>query len=178
MTTEEMLEKLGLKSARTLRHWRELGLIPSPTVKPHPSGRGRIAMWPTVVLDRCIQIRKQLREGKTLAEIGKLPRQRRTATGSPAKEQQELQHLRLAEGVTRQLRNSARQLLRLKDQEVVTAEHLQEANRIMRTGFTPALIVTDAWSKVVAVSSLECMALVQQTTGVIVIISLKDLITK
>ncbi len=72
ITTTELLNKLGLKSARTVRKWRDLGLIPDPELDNVADGRGRAAYWEPWVVDRCVKIRQLVTRGKNLTEIGEL----------------------------------------------------------------------------------------------------------
>jgi DNA-binding transcriptional MerR regulator len=69
ISSKELLTSLGLRSAITLRRWRERGLIPPPDVGTHPSGRGKISYWPRWVLGRCQEIRHYLKCGLSLEEI-------------------------------------------------------------------------------------------------------------
>jgi len=66
ITSKDILEKTGLKSAKTLTRWHQMGLIPEPLVRTHPSGRGKLAYWPDWVLDRCLKIVELQREGHSL----------------------------------------------------------------------------------------------------------------
>ncbi|MDP9359132.1 MAG: helix-turn-helix domain-containing protein [Chloroflexota bacterium] len=72
ITSHDILTALGLKSAKTLWRWQKSGLIPEPLVRPHPSGRGRIAYWPDWVLDRCIRIAELRRQGHSLESARKV----------------------------------------------------------------------------------------------------------
>lgn len=53
LTTDVLLKKIGIKSAKTLTRWHQAGIIPRPVVAFHPSGRGRISYWPTSTVDIC-----------------------------------------------------------------------------------------------------------------------------
>jgi DNA-binding transcriptional MerR regulator len=70
VTTQEILEKSGIKVGKTLTRWHQAGLIPPPTIGTHPSGRGKVAYWPAWVMQRCIRIRQLVDHGMSLAEIG------------------------------------------------------------------------------------------------------------
>lgn len=155
LTTQDILEKLGLKSARTLRRWRELGLIPSPLVKPHPDGRGRIATWPATVLDRCLEIREKLREGRTLEEIAATvgKRKYRFQDDWDARERQ-LELFRLRETATKSLRKFARNCLERLDHTIITKEDFAEALKLAANGQEPMLVVTESDSTVVPRSGL------------------------
>jgi hypothetical protein len=66
ITSKEILEHTGLKSAKTLTRWYRRGIIPKPSVRTHPSGRGKIAYWPDWVLDRCVKLVELQRQGHSL----------------------------------------------------------------------------------------------------------------
>jgi hypothetical protein len=66
VTSRQILEATGLKSAKTLTRWAKLGVIPGPHIGTHPSGRGKIAYWPDYVLERCERIAGLVRQGHTL----------------------------------------------------------------------------------------------------------------
>lgn len=66
ITSKQILQATGLKSAKTLTRWAKSGIIPRPHVGTHPSGRGKIAYWPDGVLARCQRIAELLRQGHTL----------------------------------------------------------------------------------------------------------------
>jgi hypothetical protein len=66
ITSKEILEHTGLKSAKTLTRWYQQGIIPKPSVRTHPSGRGKIAYWPDWVLDRCVKLVELQRQGHAL----------------------------------------------------------------------------------------------------------------
>lgn len=65
-TSTEILEKTGLKSAKTLSRWAKRGIIPVPHTQTHPSGRGKIGYWPDWVLDRCLRIVELRKRGHSL----------------------------------------------------------------------------------------------------------------
>ncbi|MDP9364105.1 MAG: hypothetical protein M3Q10_07760 [Chloroflexota bacterium] len=66
ITSRDILDKTGIKSAKTLTRWHQRGLIPAPLVRTHPSGRGKVAFWPDWVLDRCVKIVELQRQGHSL----------------------------------------------------------------------------------------------------------------
>jgi len=152
VTSREILDKLGLESARTLRRWRELNLIPPPETGPHPSGRGRIASWPRWVLDRCLEIRRLTREGHTLKEIGEMlgsdwekakrKRRYRFRDAMLAREK-EMRQFRLEEIVRRRLRK----LIRHYDEKyyagLVTLDILDHAVKLVNDGYNPVFVVTE-----------------------------------
>ena len=69
LTGKQLLERIGIKSARTLWRWQRHGLIPVPEVKPAPGGRGRTAYWDDTVVDRCFRILELQRLGHSLKEV-------------------------------------------------------------------------------------------------------------
>ena len=159
VTSREILDKLGLESARTLRRWRELNLIPPPETDTHPSGRGRIASWPRWVLDRCLEIRRLTREGHTLKEIGEMlgsdweklgsdwekakrKRRYRFQEAMLARER-EMRQFRLEEIVRRRLRK----LIRHYDEKyyagLVTLDILDHAVELADNGYNPVFVVTE-----------------------------------
>ncbi len=66
ISSTELLRRTGLKSAKTLTRWYQLGLIPKPELRTHPSGRGKLGYWPDWVLDRCLKMREAQRQGRSL----------------------------------------------------------------------------------------------------------------
>src|SRR5215213_7046126 len=72
ITSHDILDKTGLKSAKTLTRWHQRGLIPEPLVRTHPSGRGKIAYWPDWVSDRCIRIIELQKEGHSLESVSRM----------------------------------------------------------------------------------------------------------
>jgi len=66
VTSKEILEQTGLKSGKTLTRWYRRGIIPQPSVRTHPSGRGKIAYWPDWVLERCVRLVDLQRQGHSL----------------------------------------------------------------------------------------------------------------
>src|SRR4051794_23650034 len=69
ITSKDILEATGLKSAKTLTRWYQRGLIPRPLIRTHPSGRGKIAYWPDLVIDLCVRIVSMQREGLSLESV-------------------------------------------------------------------------------------------------------------
>lgn len=70
VTTSDILDKIG-GTRKTLIRWRQRGLIPSPEIRTHPSGRGNVSHWPVWVLDRCLRIKQLLKFGLSLDAIAK-----------------------------------------------------------------------------------------------------------
>ncbi len=64
VTSKELMELAGVTGVNTLRQWVVRGLIPEPTIRKHPSGRGTISCWPEWVKMRIIQIRELREAGK------------------------------------------------------------------------------------------------------------------
>ena len=66
ITSADILEKTGIKNAKTLTRWHKGGIIPKPMIRTHPSGRGKIAYWPDWVLERCTKIVALQKQGFNL----------------------------------------------------------------------------------------------------------------
>lgn len=66
ISSKDVLERTGLKSAKTLTRWHHAGIIPEPVIRTHPSGRGKLAYWPDWVLERCERLVELQRRGHTL----------------------------------------------------------------------------------------------------------------
>lgn len=81
ITTPELLERIGCKTSRTLARWSDLGLIPRPRMRLHPSGHGRMGFFEQGVLDRCLEVRRRLDEGQRLEDIAKMLPPLSAATG-------------------------------------------------------------------------------------------------
>jgi DNA-binding transcriptional MerR regulator len=71
ITSKDILETTGIKSAKTLTRWHQRGLIPPPVVRTHPSGRGKMSYWPDWVMGRCTKIVELQREGYSFQAISK-----------------------------------------------------------------------------------------------------------
>ena len=67
VTSKELMEAAGVTGINTLRKWVVRGLLPEPTIRKHPSGRGTISYWPAWVTMRVIQIRELREAGKSKA---------------------------------------------------------------------------------------------------------------
>lgn len=156
LSTQELLDKLGLKSSRTLRHWRSLGLIGNPQIVPHPDGRGRIAKWPTSILTQCLAVREKLQAGSTLEEIAKPPQKRpyRFSDDWQRRERQ-LALLYLRDGVLKSLRRLGRGLVSHLGPELITKEHLAEAQDLVCNGENPFLVVFENRAVVIAEGQLS-----------------------
>lgn len=177
LTTQQILEKIGLKSARTLRRWSELGLIAGPVVKPHPGGRGRIAHWPASIINRCVEIREKIREGLTLEEIGKIPVRRQYRFQDDWDERnRRLELLRLRETVTKSLRRFCRNSLELLDHQLVSREQLLEARRLAAEGHEIYLVVQEAGSSVTTKANLNVSIASQSGENILAIIAISHLI--
>jgi len=79
VTSREILEQTGLKSAKTLTRWYQQGIIPPPAIRTHPSGRGKIAYWPEWVVDRCLRIIQLRKDGHSLRAASTLIEKERIA---------------------------------------------------------------------------------------------------
>lgn len=66
ISSVELLKRTGLKSSKTLTRWHQLGLIPRPELRTHPSGRGKLGYWPDWVLGRCLKMREAQKRGRSL----------------------------------------------------------------------------------------------------------------
>jgi hypothetical protein len=78
ITSKQILQATGLKSAKTLTRWAKSGIIPGPHVGTHPAGRGKIAYWPDWVLERCQRIAGLIRQGHTLGSAASVLENERT----------------------------------------------------------------------------------------------------
>lgn len=156
LTTQQLLDKLGLKSSRTLRHWRSLGLIGNPKIVPHPDGRGRIAEWPISVLAQCLAVREKLQTGSTLEEIANSPQKRpyRFSADWQRRERQ-LALLYLRDGVLKSLRRLGRGFVSNLEPELITKEHLADAQELVCNGENPLLVVFENCAIVSAESQLS-----------------------
>jgi hypothetical protein len=145
LTTANLLQELGLKSSRTLRHWRSLGLIGEPTIIQHPDGRGRIAQWPPDVVEQCIEVKKRLQEGKTLEEVAdslKSPRKRRSRFVDDWKRrEQDMLLIRFRDAVTKAIRRFARENLGTAGCDLVAFEHLTTAKELAESSKSPVLVI-------------------------------------
>ena len=72
ITSKEILLGTGIQSGKTLTRWYQRGLIPKPEVRIHPSGNGKMAYWPSWVLNRCVRIKDLVARGRSLDEISDL----------------------------------------------------------------------------------------------------------
>lgn len=66
ITSHEVLEQTGIKSAKTLTRWHRSGIIPEPAIRTHPSGRGKIAYYPDSVVEHIQKIQELRKQGHTL----------------------------------------------------------------------------------------------------------------
>ena len=58
VTSAEVLKGTKLKSGKTLTRWYQMGLIPAPVVRTHPSGRGRTGYFDERVVPQINRIRE------------------------------------------------------------------------------------------------------------------------
>ncbi|EAQ80550.1 hypothetical protein [Blastopirellula marina] len=69
VTSKEIMFATGITNGVTLTRWYQMELIPEPTIRTHPSGKGKIAYWPEWVLDRCLRIKQFRAKGFQLDAI-------------------------------------------------------------------------------------------------------------
>ena len=69
VTSREIMEALGIKNVKTLTRWHQAGVIPEPKVELHPDGNGRIAYWPSWVLEHCRVVKQMLDGGQKIKDI-------------------------------------------------------------------------------------------------------------
>lgn len=72
ITSAELLKQAGIKNVKTLTRWHQQGIIPSPMVKTHPSGHGKIGYWPDWVLGKCVRIRQLQDDGIPLRQAAEV----------------------------------------------------------------------------------------------------------
>src|SRR4051812_27606414 len=72
VTTKQILERTGIQTGRTLTRWYQRGLIPPPEIRISPTGNGKSAYWPDWVVHRCDRIRRLIKSGRSLDEIGEM----------------------------------------------------------------------------------------------------------
>lgn len=156
LSTQELLDKLGLKSSRTLRHWRSLGLIGNPQIVPHPDGRGRIAKWPTSILAQCLAVLEKLQSGSTLKEIAAPAKNRRYRFADDwQRRERQLALLHLRDGVLKSLRRLGRWLVSNLGPELITPDHLAEAQDFVCNGEIPFLVLFETHAVVIAESQIS-----------------------
>jgi hypothetical protein len=71
LTTQDILGRSGLGNQKTLTRWWQRGLIPPPTIRTHPSGRGKVGCWESWVLRRIIEVQNRHAQGESLDEIAR-----------------------------------------------------------------------------------------------------------
>lgn len=69
VTSREIMEALGIKNIKTLTRWHQAGVIPEPKIELHPDGNGRIAYWPSWVLEHCRVVKQMLDSGQQIKDI-------------------------------------------------------------------------------------------------------------
>lgn len=154
LSTQELLDKLGLKSSRTLRHWRSLGLIRSPKIVAHPDGRGRTAQWPASVVAQCLAVREKLQRGESLEEIASKPNRAYRFGEDWERRARQLALLHLRDGVLKSLRRLGRELVSSLSPELITRSDLATALRLVSQGKTPVLVFLRDHAMVVAEDEL------------------------
>ena len=159
-TTNELLDHLGLSSAGTIQKWKREGLIPEPTVRPVETGRGRKAYWSEWVLERCVEIRRLVKQGKTLEEIKLIladveteaKKSKRKYRFSEMSEQMDRQreHFKVQDFLVTQVRHASRQYLGDTDYETFDREHFDKAISLLKQGFDPVFLIAGETRAVVA----------------------------
>lgn len=177
LSTQQILEKLGLKSSETLRRWRAAGLIDAPAVVPHPDGRGRIAKWPVAILDQGMHVREKLKAGHSLEEIAATVKKRkyRFRDDSEARERN-LKLFRLREAATKSLRKFARNWLEVLDHQIISDDQFQEALKLAGEGLKPILVVTESGTMVMQDSGLRDSITRQPNSGILAVIQINYLL--
>lgn len=162
VTTSDILNRVGLKSISAFRKWLDAGLIPRPTLRKHPRGKGRIAIWPASVVDRCIEIRRLTRKKISLEEIfEKLgawtppSKPRKPRKSSLPGLEREAMLFRLRELANKALRRFARECVNFPDQEIFSLAQLKIAKRQMQRGQQPLLLVTQKGMDVVSATKFS-----------------------
>ena len=151
LSTQEMLEKLGLKSYETLRRWRAAGLIGDPQVVTHPNGRGRIAKWPQSILVQCLAIKERLLAGDRLDQLAPQVKKRQYVFSDDMKQRdRKLALLRLRDGALKSLRRFGRYCISSLEVELITFDHLTEAQKLNENRECPLLVVTVSRAVVIA----------------------------
>ncbi len=160
VTTNQLLEHLGLSSVGTIQKWKRSGLIPEPSVRQVETGRGRKAFWPESVLERCVEIRRLVKAGKTLDEIKQLlpdvgteaKKSKRKYRFSKVSEQMDCarEHFKVQDFVVSQVRHTARQFLGNTDCSTFSQQHFEKALTLSSKGFNPVFVMTTESNFVVA----------------------------
>ena len=159
-STQEILEKVGLKSSETLRRWRSLGLIPAPDVVPHANGRGRIAQWPVSILTQCLAVRAKLQDGQSLDQIaasaGKRNNKHKFKDAMDRREtERNLALVSFRENVIKAIRRISRHWLAKLENEIVGLDHLNRTLEMDSEGHHATLVVTESGAEVVSADGIS-----------------------
>ena len=159
LTGRQLLQQVGLKSARTLWRWQRHGLIPAPEMGLAPGGRGRTSYWEESVVRRCQQIVDLQKRGYSLGavrealehtvveeEVASTLRQTfKTKEGEEIR-QEDLFHARVMARVAGLIRDDELQrtlLVRMRQSQV-----FEKALRIVHKELNPLLVFDGADVKV------------------------------
>lgn len=157
VTSRDIMGATGIANVATLIRWHgQEGLIPSPDIRTHPSGRGKMAYWPEWVLHRCVRIKQLRKEGKSLAEIRQLlgdnweqaeREHKRRYVFADVSHQMDVRaaHSNLQHAIEHFLASwikERRAALTKSSVQTVTVEVMQRAIELMEQGINPVLIVT------------------------------------
>lgn len=154
VTSQEIMEAIGIGNSATLTRWHQMGLIPSPTVGTHPCGRGKMAYWPEWVLQRCVRIKQLKKTGKSLVEIKELlsnawkmeakeykRRYRFVEVSEQMDRQAALMNLREAvENLLREWLSNQQRKLRQPRVDLIAGTLVEKAILLVEGGINPVLI--------------------------------------
>jgi hypothetical protein len=71
ITTQDVLQRCDIRAAKTLTRWRKAGILPTPLIETHPSGKGKTAYYPVWICDWINWVRYRLANGESLDGIAK-----------------------------------------------------------------------------------------------------------
>lgn len=159
LSTPEILERTGIKNAKTLTRWHQRGLIPPPEVRLHPGGRGKIGYWPEWVVEQCLRIRKLLKSRYSLDKIAEMlrsgsGREKRSAKGGYYRFKEvaaDLDRLACCRNFAMLVTNKmgpmlaslgvrAARTLRQLDEMALQEPTAEEAIGLIRDGYNPVLV--------------------------------------
>ena len=184
-TTNELLNHLGLSSVGTIQKWKRNGLIPEPSVRQVETGRGRKAFWLESVLDRCVEIRRLVKTGKTLDEIKQIlpeleteaKRSKRKYRFSEVSAQMEhaREHFKMQDFVLRQVRHTTRHHLGNTDYETFSWQHFEKALVLSSQGFNPVFVMTNKLAAVVTDVDVSHL-LARDEIGMVLVVPLGQIV--
>lgn len=188
VTSREILDKLEIKSAKTLTRWHQRGLIPPPEIRKHESGRGRQAYWPHWVLSRCLQIKELVQSGQTLDEIADLlasddkthkPGRKYVFSEASKRLDEDAFAYHTRNLIDEQLRQYSQSSQELAPTEQVPSAVINSAIELAREGYRPVLIVAGETVRAVPdfAVSLE-LADGEEINQMILVLPLKHLIRR